>query len=469
MVVALSMALSLAVVIPATAEVLAQVRFAEPAAVEAAVSDAERLVFALPRVDEAPTIDGRLDEAVWQSGRAFLGEFRLGLSATPARHYRRAWAAYDDRHLYLGVRLEREPGTVLRAAVLEDGNPAIWKDDEVEVFIDPFNSGTEYHQLIVNSRAALYDATHCYAEVPDARAASPGATVLERMTDAKWDSGVVRAVHVEDQWWSVEMALPLASVGLDGAPAGHRLGLNLTSADWDTGEYTTLSPNDDWHDPRQFGVAVLGEPVVRVTGLDLSGVGLGRNLLRASVERLGGPEGRYDLSLEFRAPGQWMSKVASFEPRPEADGVAELPFTVTTEMGRWEADIAITDPTGAPVFATRRGGMMPGPMRVELGSSAALTGGPPIRVSARLGVGRLTARDLTLVAQLVDVTRGTTARQELGPAAGAELTAVVPLAGLAPGFYVLELLAERGDELVARGSDIFRLAGSPFESEAVQR
>lgn len=467
-VVALVIALTILSVAPAAAELLDQVRFSRIRAPESTVPEANRLTFDLPRVQGVPTIDGRLDEPIWQREQACLGHFRLGLSDTPARHSRKAWAAYDSGHVYVGVRLEREPGTELRVATLEPDNSAIWEDDEVEIFVDPFSSGTRYYQMILNSEGVLYDATHNYVEVPDARAASPGATVLERVTDDEWDSDLTRAVHVDDEWWSIEMALPLASIGLDGAPAGHRFGFNITSADWDTEEYTTLSPNDNWHDPLQFGVMVLGDPAIEVTEVDLGTVGVGRNLLRVEARHLAGPVGEYTLALTFRAGGQWLNKTRQFDLGPDQRARVGLPFSVTAQTGDWQADIEITDPNGAAVFATRRSGTLPGPISVDLGSSAVLTDSPPIRVSARLGVGPLTARRLTLSARLLSADGEVTARQDLGAVRGPEISAVMQVADLAPGLYVFELLAEQDGHVLARGSDVFRVARSPFNTGGAQ-
>lgn len=455
-------------ILPAGAELLDAVRFSTPAPPEAPVAEANRLNFSLPRVEAAPTIDGRLDEAIWTNENAYLGEFRLGLTETWARHYRRAWAAYDTEHLYIGVRLQREPGTELRVATHDPDDSAIWEDDEVEIFLDPFSSGSSYHQMILNSEGVIYDATHHYVEVPDARAASPGATVLERVTDDAWDADLARAVHIDDEWWSIEMALPLRSVGLEGAPAGHRLGFNITSADWDTEEYTTLSPNDNWHDPLQFGVIILGEPAVNVTDVDLSGVGIGRNLLQAEAEHLRGPAGRYTLALTFRAPGQWLGRTTQFEMGPDQDGRVGLPFTVEAETGEWEAEVEITDPNGASVFATRRGGVLAEPLRVDLGSSAVLTDARPVSVSARLGVGALTARRLTLTARLIGADGGVIASEAIGTVEGPEVNALLPVADLPPGIYVFELLGEEDGQLVVKGSDILRVARSPFEGGGVR-
>lgn len=446
----------------AQAQLLEEIRFVPAEAPEAAVPEADRLHFAPPRAEQPPALDGRLDEPVWQEPGAYLGAFRLGLSATPARHAREAWGAYDGDYLYVAVRLQREPDTELRVLTLEDDDSAVWEDDEVEVFVDPFSTGSEYFQMIVNSAGVLYDASHLMVEVPDPGGAGPGDMKLERRSDEAWSSGLRRAVFTEDERWTVEMALPLASLGLAGAPAGHELGVNLTSADWDTEEYTCLSPTSDWHDPRQFGALTLGEPRLAVDEIDLSGVGPGRNLMRIDARHLSGPAGEYRLSLTIEAPGQWLQRSTDFALAEGGRREVGLVFDVQAQRGAWSARIDITDAAGAAVFATRRTGALPGPMTVRLGSRATLADGPPVPVTARLGVGRLTARGLTLVARLVDQAGSFAAEQEVGRVEGPVLSAVMPVDGLRPGLYRLEIAAVSDGAVVAAGNDLLRVAASPF-------
>lgn len=452
---------------PGWAQVLENVSFGEPEPAEAALPDVNRLRFEPPRAEQPPSIDGRLDEPLWAEPAAHLGSFRLGLSVTPARHTREAWAAWDETDLYLGVRLQREPGTELRVLTLEADNAEIWEDDEIEIFLDPFRTGSEYYHLIVNSAGVVYDASQRLEEAPDPRAAAPGEMMAVRRMDVSWDSGVRRAVVIEDERWTIEMALPLASIGLAGAPAGHQLGFNLTSADWDTEEYTTLSPVSDWHDPRQLATLMLGRPRIAAEELDLSGVGVGRNVLRLRARHLTGPAGEFRLTLTLAAPGQWLSKQTEFALTEGGTREVGLVFDVTASEGSWQAEVAIADADGRAVLATRRSGVLPGALSVSLGSRATLSDGAPVRVSARLGMGRLTARALTLRARLRDDAGTFAAEQDLGAAGGPLLSAVMPVAGLAPGLYRLEIAALDGERVVAEASDLLRVAASPF-AEAAQ-
>ncbi len=446
----------------AHAELLEGVRFSEPVSAESTLAHPNRLRFELPRAAQAPQIDGELTDACWQEAAAHLGKFRLGLSALPARHTREAWATYDDQFLYLGVKLAREPGTQLRVLTHQPDNPRIWNDDELEVFLDPFNTGTEYYQLIMNSEGVLFDAAHSYKVVPDPGGVGPTDTKLERETEVAWSSGLVRAVAIHDEYWSAEMALPLRSIGLSGAPAGHSVGFNITSADWDTDEYTCLSPTSDWHDPHQFGLLALGEPRLRVEEVQLGRVGQGKNLLRARVADLSGEAGAYTLALTLTTQDGRTDRKSEFALEAGGAQTVGMVFEVPSAEGRWELDMRILDARGRPVYAARRAGALREPMVVGLKSHATFTDGRPVMVAARLGVGSMTAQRLNLEAQLLDSAGRVVATQDLGPPRGANLTAWLPVEDLQPGVYRLQVTAVSNGKVVAQAEDVLRVGASPF-------
>jgi len=460
----------------AGADLLEDVRFSEPKPAKSGVEGVERLRFELPEAAEM-AVDGRLDEAVWSDPAAFLGKFRLGLSAVPARHTREAWACWDAENLYFAVRLQREPGTELRVNTREDENSAIWEDDEIEIFLDPFNSGSEYFQLIINSGGFMYDARHENRLVPDPGGAGPGDMKLKRESDESWASGMKREVVIEDEWWTAEMAVPLASLGLIGAPAGHALGFNITSADWDTGEYTCLSPTSNWHDPLQFGVLTLGPPRLAVTDLDLGNVGAGSNRLRLRTRDLSGQGGEYELALTLITDAGRVRATRDFSLDPGGSRRASLTFSPWGSesgaadwakicSGPWRAEIQVSDAAGRSVYAARRVGAFAPMLTVDLGSRAVFTDGRPIQVAARLGLGSVTARTVELTARLLDERGRVVAAHELGRAGGSLITAWMSVDELAPGTYTFELVAGRDDERIARATRHLRVAASPFATSA---
>jgi hypothetical protein len=455
-------------------DLLEDVRFSEPERKKSALAEVERLRFGLPRAEPPPEIDGDLTDPCWQQPPAYLGKFRLGLTALPARHSREAWATYDDRFLYFGVKLQREPGTELRVLTRENDNPEIWEDDELEIFLDPFNTGTEYFQFIVNSERFVYDAAHSYRVVADPRGASPTDTRLKRETDADWSSGLLREVSIHDEYWSAEMALPLTSIGLSGAPPGHLVGFNITSADWDTEEYTCLSPTSNWHDPRQFGVLALGQPRLAVTQMDFGAVGAGTNRLRLAVRDLSGRPGDYTLLLVLTTEAGKAKSTTDFSLdaggrqrvsllfAPWGSTALDLATWRTTAVGPWEAHIQIADSTGQPVFAARRAGTLPDPLTMRLKSHATFTDGRPVIVSARIGFGGVTARRVILEVRLLDAHGRTVASQNLGATQGSILTAWLPVDELQPGAYRLQLSAVSDGQVAAQAEDELRVAASPF-------
>ena len=446
----------------AQGQVLEHVRFSEFEPPSGPATETQHLVRKLPRAEAPPTIDGELSDECWKAPGAYLGAFRLGLSPTPARHSREAWATYDEGHLYFGVRLQREPGTKLRAMIAEPDDPQIWEDDEAEVFLDPFGSGTTYYQLIINSLGNLYDAFHSLSIVPDPGGASPADTTLERATDAGWSAALERKVAIHEEYWSIEAGLPLTSVGLTGAPAGHGVRFNITSADWDTGEYTCLSPVSSWHDPLQFGALILGDPRVVVEALEMGQVGMGGCRLRARVGDLSGAAGEYRLQLSLRTdkgPTE-VERPFSLEARGRAS--VRLPFEVEAAGAAWAADVRIVDSEGACVYAARRSGTVQPPLTLRLGSRAAFSDGPPVLAAASVGLGSITARRVTLLAELLDARGRVTSRQELGSAEAPRMTAWLPVAGLAPGAYRLRLTAMQDGRQVASAQDSLLIGASPF-------
>jgi len=300
--------------------------------------------------------------------------------------------------------------------------------------------------------------------VLDPAGASPTDTKQENLMDLAWTSGLQRKVAVRDDYWSAEVALPLAAIGLSGAPAGRGLRFNITSADWDTNEYTCLSPVSDWQDPRQFGALVLGKPQVAVVGLELGSVGQGRNQLRLQVRDLTGRASRQELCLRLKTARDEVTARQAYDLPANASQPVSLSFKTTAGGGPWSAEITLTE-GGRALFAAHRAGETPEPLLLRLGSRGAFTGGSPVTVAAHLGLGPLTAREVELTAELLTASGQVLARQSLGRATGTHLAARLPLDTLEQGRYTLRLTATNGKETVATATATLLLAASPYEQQ----
>ncbi|MFZ1701120.1 MAG: DUF5916 domain-containing protein [Pyrinomonadaceae bacterium] len=91
----------------------------------------------IPRLETPPTIDGVLDDGVWQNA-ALFGEFiqtNPGDNVRP-KHETEFMMAYDSKHLYMAFRVKQDKSTV-RATVARRDN--IWNDDYIIMYLDTFN------------------------------------------------------------------------------------------------------------------------------------------------------------------------------------------------------------------------------------------------------------------------------------------------------------------------------------------
>jgi hypothetical protein len=202
----------------------------------------------LPRVpagQEAPRIDGVLDDPVWNQVPRLDPFVPLKASqADQARIATLAQVAFDDDHLYVAFRCaEPEPDRLQVVGEAKDDD--IWRGDDVEVFLSTGEAGLPYVHFIVNPRNLQWDGQGDAAD-----------------WDAEWRSGA----QVGTQEWTVEMAIPWTAVGGRPAPtAGWHRGpplrrANLCRQRGATGELTSWSPVfRGFLEPEHFGIWELPE------------------------------------------------------------------------------------------------------------------------------------------------------------------------------------------------------------------
>ncbi len=155
-----------------------------------------------PRSAAPPKIDGKLDDAAWRRAAAIDGF----VSASGARGApnTRVRVCFDARALYLAVECDRKPDAT--PARPRDG--AVWKDDCIEVWIDPAGRGRRVYQFIVSAAGSIYDSR------------GTGGS-----SDASYDPEWQQAVVVGEEGWRVEIAIPKKAVERKQWPA--RMGFNI--------------------------------------------------------------------------------------------------------------------------------------------------------------------------------------------------------------------------------------------------
>ena len=130
----------------------------------------------------------------------------------------------------------------------------LWKEEAVEIFLDPAGDGKEYLEIEVNPPGAIYDAWIRYsADIDFDKAKEFNLQNLQAMTEIIRSAGE----KSEDKRWTCEIAIPLSE--LPGR-LSNTFRLNLTRIDRHQQKhvYYAWSPTYRWfHVPERFGKARL--------------------------------------------------------------------------------------------------------------------------------------------------------------------------------------------------------------------
>jgi hypothetical protein len=148
------------------------------------------------RATTPPVIDGKLDDAVWQTAPLIddFHQIRPTDGGAPSERTE-VRLLYDDDYLYIGARLyDSEPDKITRN-VMRHGN-ALGQDDRLAIVIDPFNTGRNGYRFETNANGVRHDML--YKNINE----------LLRDWTVIWETQSV----VDEQGWSFEMAIPFKSL-----------------------------------------------------------------------------------------------------------------------------------------------------------------------------------------------------------------------------------------------------------------
>src|SRR5690606_35625229 len=173
-------------------------RVASPAAVAVA-----------QRASTAPRIDGRADDAVWQTARAISDfrqfEPRIGADPSFRTEFR---IAFDDRNLYVFVRAyDPHPDSIMRALSRRDVRGP---SDQIKIIVDSYNDRRTGFQFAVNPDGVKRD----YAIYND------------NVEDGSWNGVWDVATAVDSLGWTAEFRIPLSQLRYADAPS-HTFGFGV--------------------------------------------------------------------------------------------------------------------------------------------------------------------------------------------------------------------------------------------------
>lgn len=204
-------------------------------------------IYPCPKIDVPPTIDGRVDEDVWQSAPVVnLSITETGDAPERSTKARMCW---DDNNLYISFECT-DPQ--IWATLTKHDDP-IYNEDVVEAFLDPDGDLKTYIELEVSPKNVTFDASF------DAENGRPlGSDEARNWTCEGMRTAVT--VNETDQRWSVEIAVPFASLDRPTPSPGEMWRGNLYRIDYrpEPAEFQAWSPTmaRNYHRTERFGVIV---------------------------------------------------------------------------------------------------------------------------------------------------------------------------------------------------------------------
>ncbi|REJ79226.1 MAG: hypothetical protein DWQ47_00330 [Acidobacteria bacterium] len=149
----------------------------------------------VPFFEQAPVIDGRLDEEVWKNAATFKDFIQTepGDLVPPSRETI-AYMGYDSKHLYIGYFCFDEPEKIRATVAKRD---AVGGEDYVGVFLDTFNDQRRAYILQFNPLGIQADGIK---------------TVGDFRSDFSVDIVMESKGVILENGWSVEVKIPFKSL-----------------------------------------------------------------------------------------------------------------------------------------------------------------------------------------------------------------------------------------------------------------
>lgn len=173
-------------------------------ALRAEESGGPALVYPCAKAAAPIQVDGALGRDEW-AGTVEVSGFTISKTNDLVPEQASFRITYDDQQLYLGVKC-REPEMKQIVAKVTDWDGMVWRDDCVEIFVDVGHTEEAYFQFIINALGTGYDGKN-----------------LDPLWSGKWRCAAKRG----PEGWSVEAAIPFASLETDAPAANTVWGINV--------------------------------------------------------------------------------------------------------------------------------------------------------------------------------------------------------------------------------------------------
>ena len=154
------------------------------------------------RVQQAPVIDGVLDDDAWRESPLPTGEWQSynPLHGDTLPQQTRVWIAHDGDYLYVAFQCQDPEPQSIKTSISRRDN--VWSDDWVGLSLDTLGSGQLAYHLMVNPSGVQMDMLNSVAGGED------------QSPDFVWDS----AGRTNETGYAVEIRLPLQTIRFRGGP-----------------------------------------------------------------------------------------------------------------------------------------------------------------------------------------------------------------------------------------------------------
>jgi len=274
----------------------------------------EKFQLHINEIKDPINIDGKLDEATWSSaevgGNFWQKSPFFAEGADPKTEVR---LAYDDDNIYIAAKCYQKENIIIQSLKRDE----YWDNDGIAIILDPLNTRTNAFLFGVTAAGAQWDAL---------RSQTGG-------INDDWSNKWYSDVHVTDEYWSMEMAIPLRILryGKDI----DQWGMNFVRNHLNESEYHnwTAVPESFWPpNPAFAGNLIWDKPPVPKKG--------NYNLIpytTLSVEKVKDAE----TSLNFNA---------GLDARISVTPTLNLDFTLNPDFSQIEVDELVTNLTRFSIF-----------------------------------------------------------------------------------------------------------------------
>ena len=270
-----------------------------------------------------PLIDADLTDACWKRS-ARLGGF-VRLDGLWSREQTEAFLTYDATYLYIAVRCYESQINSLGVRNWPHDKEAICRPDAVEVYLDINRDRNTFHHLMVNPLGNFYEA-FCDAK--------------RGIRDVAWNPNCNVAVAVGQNEWTVELAIPFASLGIRAPKPETTWGFNLNRERERSDAYSSWAMAKAFNKPAQFGRLIFGRTDPISWSFLFTRDSRGQTVTRTTVRNHSGRPLPLHVETELSTGSSQPRREINLDPREEKQ--IDLP-----------CDVEVSNPKTLPTLTVR--------------------------------------------------------------------------------------------------------------------